>query len=59
MTFCATRLRLNVKDSSIIDEAKIKAAGSPGILKPSKTTAQVIIGTHVQFVADEFEKLLK
>ena len=59
MTFCATRLRLNVKDSSIINDAKIKAAGSPGILTPSKTTAQVIIGTHVQFVADEFEKLLK
>ena len=56
---CITRLRLEVKDSSLVDEKKIKAAGAAGVIKPSKTAVQVIIGTKVQFVADEFKKLCK
>ena len=55
---CVTRLRLEVKDSSLVNDKKIKAAGAAGIIKPSKTSVQVIIGTHVQFVADEFKKLV-
>ncbi len=56
---CATRLRLSVKDSTIIDEAAIKKAGAPGVLKPTKGTVQVIIGPKVQFVADAMEDLMK
>ena len=56
---CITRLRLEVKDSSLVDEKKIKAAGAAGVIRPSKTAVQVIIGTKVQFVADEFKKLCK
>ena len=56
---CITRLRLEVKDSSLVYEKKIKAAGAAGVIKPSKTAVQVIIGTKVQFVADEFKKLCK
>ena len=56
---CITRLRLEVKDSSLVDEKKIKSAGVAGIVRPSKQAVQVIIGTKVQFVADEFKKLCK
>ena len=56
---CITRLRLVVKDSSIIDEKKIKSAGVSGIIRPSKTDVQVVVGMKVQFVADEFKKLVK
>lgn len=56
---CITRLRLEVKDNTKVDEKKIKSAGVAGIMRPSKTSVQVIIGTKVQFVADEFKKLLK
>lgn len=56
---CITRMRLEVKDNSIIDEAKIKAAGAKGVLKPSKNGVQIIIGTQVQFVTDEFRKLVE
>lgn len=54
---CITRLRLEVKDYTQVDEKKIKSAGVAGVIRPSKTAVQVIIGTKVQFVADEFKKL--
>lgn len=52
---CATRLRLIVKDSSNIDEKKIKHLGVAGVLKPSKTNLQIIIGPNVEFVAEEMK----
>lgn len=56
--YCATRLRLEVKDQSVIDEKAVKAAGAAGMIRPGKTSVQVVIGTQVQFVYDEFKKLL-
>ena len=56
---CVTRLRLEVKDYTLVDEAKIKQAGVAGVIRPGKTSVQVIVGTKVQFVADEFKKLCK
>lgn len=56
---CITRLRLEVKDSTIVSEKKIKSAGVAGVIRPSKTSVQVVVGTKVQFVADEFKKLCK
>ena len=56
---CITRLRLEVKDYLKVDEAKIKSSGCAGVIRPSKTAVQVIIGTKVQFVFDEFKKLAK
>lgn len=54
---CVTRLRLEIKDYTLINEKIIKSAGVAGIIRPSKTSIQVIVGTQVQFVADEFKKL--
>ena len=54
---CVTRLRLEVKDQTIVDESKIKSAGIAGIIRPGKNSIQVVVGTKVQFVADEFKKL--
>ena len=51
---CVTRLRLEVKDITAVND---KSAGVAGVIKPGKTSVQVIIGTKVQFVADEFTKL--
>ena len=55
---CITRLRLEINDYTKVDEKKIKSAGVAGIMRPSKTSVQVIIGTKVQFVADEMKKML-
>ncbi len=56
---CITRLRLEVKDRLLVDEKKIKSSGAAGVIRPGKTSVQVIIGPKVQFVADEFKKLTK
>lgn len=55
---CITRLRFEIKDYTKVDEKKIKSAGVAGVIRPNKTAVQVIIGTKVQFVADEMKKML-
>lgn len=55
---CITRLRLEIRDYTAVDEKKIKSAGVSGVIRPSKTSVQVVIGPKVQFVADEFKKLM-
>ncbi len=54
---CTTRLRLQVKDTDTVDQAKIKATGVPGINVIDKKNIQVIVGTEVQFVADEMSRI--
>lgn len=56
---CITRLRLEVKDRLLVDEKKIKSSGAAGVIRPGKTSVQVVIGPKVQFVFDEFKKLAK
>ncbi|BCK00910.1 N-acetylglucosamine-specific PTS transporter subunit IIBC [Anaerocolumna chitinilytica] len=55
---CITRLRVEIKDYTAVDEKKIKSAGIAGVIRPSKTSVQVIVGTQVQFVADEIKKMV-
>ncbi|MDT2846263.1 N-acetylglucosamine-specific PTS transporter subunit IIBC [Enterococcus thailandicus] len=54
---CTTRLRLQVKDTKQVDQSKIKATGVPGLKVIDDQNIQVIVGTEVQFVADEMSKL--
>jgi PTS system N-acetylglucosamine-specific IIC component len=56
---CVTRLRLQIKDQAAVNEKIIKSAGVAGVIRPGKTSLQVVVGTQVQFVADEFKKLCK
>ena len=55
---CATRLRLEVVDQELVQKGKIKKITS-GVLTPGKTSVQVIVGPHVQFVYEELKKLVK
>lgn len=55
---CITRLRFEIKDYTKVDEKKIKSAGVAGVIRPNKNNVQVIVGTKVQFVADEIQKML-
>ena len=55
---CATRLRFELCDSDLVDEAACKKAGALGVMKMDKGATQVIIGTQVQAVAEELKKLL-
>lgn len=54
---CITRLRLDVKDSSLVNDAEIKKLGVAGVLKPSKTSVQIIVGTQVEFVANALKRM--
>jgi N-acetylglucosamine PTS system EIICBA or EIICB component len=54
---CVTRLRLGVKDSSIVKKEEIKKIAA-GVIIPSKTAVQVVIGPEVEFVMEEFKKLV-
>ncbi len=56
---CVTRLRLNVKDNSVITDKKLTSLGARGVIRPGKGSIQVIVGTNVQFVADAVKAELK
>lgn len=56
--YCATRIRAEINDYTLVDEKEIKKAGVAGVIRPSKTTVQVVVGPKVQFVHDELKKML-
>nr|WP_297518712.1 N-acetylglucosamine-specific PTS transporter subunit IIBC [uncultured Clostridium sp.] len=55
---CVTRLRLTLKDASIIDEPRIKALGAKGIMKLGSNNVQIIMGTLADPIAGEMKKLV-
>ncbi len=58
VTNCATRLRVNVRDETVVGSDKdFKAVGAMGISKSGKNM-QVIIGLAVPMVREKFEALL-
>lgn len=52
---CITRLRLNVKDSALVDEAMAKRLGATGVIRLNKTSVQIIVG----FVAEKIANAMK
>jgi PTS system N-acetylglucosamine-specific IIC component len=55
---CATRLRMQVADVSLVDDAALKRAGAAGTMKPGGGAVQVVYGLNVQFVKDAMERVL-
>lgn len=53
---CVTRLRVIVNNPEKVNEERIKQTGVTGIVKPSKTNYQIIIGPEVTSVMSEFNK---
>ncbi|MDN5305148.1 MAG: N-acetylglucosamine system or component [Fusobacteriaceae bacterium] len=54
---CITRLRLEVKNQDVINEAELKRLGAKGVLKPSATSVQVIFGAKAEIIAQEIRKM--
>ncbi len=54
---CATRLRLDVKDTDIINHEAIKKAGAIASKAVGKNSCQIIIGVTVQQVCDALKEL--
>ena len=58
VTNCATRLRLTLKDDSVLAPlSEFKKAGAHGLVHKGKAV-QIIVGLSVPSVREEFEKLL-
>ncbi|MCL3778011.1 MULTISPECIES: glucose PTS transporter subunit EIIB [unclassified Actinomyces] len=53
---CITRLRCELEDSSLVDEAALKAAGAHGVLKAGDAV-QVIVGPNADTIAEDIEDL--
>lgn len=53
---CITRLRVEVKDGSLVDEAALKATGAFGVMR-SGTVVQVVVGTEADTLASDIEDL--
>lgn len=59
VTYCATRLRLKLKDQTIVDDEKVKNIEGVVNVVNKAGQYQLLIGTEVPKLYDEFEALVK
>jgi len=55
---CTTRLRLEVAEQGLVDEAALRALGARGFVRPSDKALQVVLGPHADQVAGEIRAAL-
>lgn len=55
---CITRLRTEVRDPALVDQAALKAAGAHGVLA-SGAVVQVVMGPEADTIASDIEDLLE
>lgn len=55
---CITRLRLNVKDSDMLNESLAKRLGASGVIRLNKQSVQIIIGTRAESIASAMKNVL-
>lgn len=55
---CITRLRLDLKDKTLVDEKLLKKLGAKGIIKPGATSVQVILGARAEGIANKIKEKL-
>ncbi|TFC18371.1 PTS sugar transporter [Cryobacterium algoritolerans] len=54
---CITRLRTEVTDPALVNEAALKAAGAHGVFR-SGTIIQVVVGPEADNLAEDIEDIL-
>lgn len=55
---CLTRLRVDIKDMSLVKEDLLKSTGAMGVVKPSDKHVQVIYGPKVEQIANKVKEAL-
>ena len=55
---CITKLRVQVKDASIVKDEDIMALGAHGITHPSKTSVYAVFGTQADVIKNHIKDLL-
>ena len=48
---CTTRLRLQLRDTTAVDEPRLRTLGAKGLIRPSPTTLQVVLGPDADRIA--------
>ena len=56
---CITRLRMTVKDSAALKDEDFKLLGAKGVIRPDKSTIQIVLGTKAEKVAEEIKETLR
>jgi PTS system N-acetylglucosamine-specific IIB component len=54
---CITRLRCELEDGSLVDEAALKAAGAHGVMKMG-SVVQVVVGPEADNIASDIQDLM-
>ncbi len=54
---CITRLRTEVRDPSLVDQAALRSCGAHGVLMAG-TVVQVVVGPEADMLADDIQDLL-
>lgn len=54
---CITRLRTEVKDPRLVNDAALKAAGAHGVIATGKVV-QVVVGPEAENLAEDIEDLM-
>ncbi|AIJ24259.1 glucose PTS transporter subunit EIIB [Amycolatopsis sp. ATCC 39116] len=54
---CITRLRCELEDGSLVDEAALKAAGAHGVMKMG-SVVQVVVGPEADTIASDIQDLM-
>ncbi|MGL6063561.1 MAG: glucose-specific PTS transporter subunit IIBC [Fusobacteriaceae bacterium] len=54
---CITRLRLEVKNTALVNDSELKKLGAAGVLKVGQNGVQVIFGAKAQFIANDLKNL--
>ena len=55
---CITRLRMSVKDSSLLLDESFITLGAKGVIRPDKQSIQIILGTKAEGVAEAIKEAL-
>ena len=56
---CTTRLRLAIASQDVVDANALKALGARGVVRPSATSLQVVIGANADQIAGEIRDALR
>lgn len=55
---CMTRLRVDIKDMSLVNEALLKTTGAMGVVKPAECHVHIIYGPKVEQIANRVKEAL-
>jgi len=56
---CITRLRMQVHNSEILNDADFTALGAKGVIRPSQNAIQIVLGAKAEKVAEAIREMLK